>query len=374
MGWYSTRPGVGVSAPLSPEVVEEVMEALRRDFYISRHHEPDIELPRIWSVHTPVEPRYRMPALGALYRRGRRIPQIWEQQEWLFYNKATVFYWTQSAIESLGTRRLGPVILGGIWNAWCDALGRQPHIPLHEFFAVPVSVGEEYARTVPGIVRAHEGICAQLREPLAENIRIDPYAGWWRPDPRYFKLLPIFEALIVVFDEFKWPDPAKPGALLVERHSDGFYHYDEVAQRQSVILARTGHENGLSAPISFESLKDKALPLARREKMGTIDVIRVPLQVGVRFVAKLLLREEAAFPESAMAGPHISKEPDHPFMVLERQAREEAERVLARELAVGQVEPFASAAAVKKALKIPLKRIDRYEAELSEHFFDCLWI
>ncbi len=73
-----------------------------------------------------------------------------------------------------------------------------------------------------------------------------------------------------------------------------------VAQNQSIILARTGHENGLSAPISFESLKDKALPLARSEDMGTIDVIRIHLQVGVHFMANLLLREEVAFPESVM--------------------------------------------------------------------------
>jgi hypothetical protein len=270
-------------------------------------------------------------------------------------------------------RRNGPVILGGIWNAWCDALGRQPHIQLDEFFAVPVSVGEEYARTVPGILRAHEHICAQLREPMEESIRTDPYAGWWRPDPRYFKVHPICEAIIVVFDEYKWADPEN--RVNVKMHADGFRRYDEVAQSQSIILARTGHENGLSAPISFESLKDNALPLARRENMGSIDVIRVPLQVGVRFVANLLLREEAAFPESAMAGPHISKEPDHPFMKWERGAQDYAEGKLARELAKGEIEPFASAAAVKKAmLGTGVDRLDRFAEEMSEHFFIDGWI
>lgn len=81
-----------------------------------------------------------------------------------------------------------------------------------------------------------------------------------------------------------------------------------------------GYENGLSTPISFESLKDKALPLVRSEDMGTIDVIRIPLQVGVHFVANLLLYEEAAFPESVVAVPYILREADYPFMKWEREA------------------------------------------------------
>jgi len=93
-------------------------------------------------------------------------------------------------------------------------------------------------------------------------------------------------------------------------------------------LAQTGHENGLSTPISFESLKDKALPLARSEDMGTINVIRIPLQVGVHFVANLLLREEAAYPESVVAAPRVSGEADHPFMKWEREAQDYGEERL----------------------------------------------
>jgi hypothetical protein len=39
--------------------------------------------------------------------------------------------------------------------------------------------------------------------------------------------------------------------------------------------------------------------------MGIIGIIRIPLQVGVRFVANLLLREEAAFPESILGTSHV---------------------------------------------------------------------
>ncbi|TVY38476.1 hypothetical protein LOCC1_G006448 [Lachnellula occidentalis] len=282
------------------------MEDLRRDWFITESDEYRLELEDFWSPPNPLHPNHQMLELVCIespQKRGHKIPYIDTWKEYLFYNKATVFYWTQSATNMVG--RNGPVILGGIWNAWSNVLGREPQIQLDELFAVPVSVKEEYAKTVPGILRAHEHICAQ---------------PW--PDPRYFKLHSICEALIVVFDEYK--------SVAAEKHADGFRHYDDVAQNQSIIMARTGHESGLSAPISFESLRDKALPLARSEDMGTIDVIRIPLQVGVQFVANLLLREEAAFPESVMAAPHISREADYPFMKWEREAQEYGEERLAR--------------------------------------------
>jgi hypothetical protein len=296
-------------------------------------------------------------------KRGRRIPYIDTWKEYLFYNKATVFYCTQSATNVVG--RHGPVILGGIWNAWYDAPGRELQIQLDEFFAVPVSVKEEYAKTIPGILRAHQHICAQVRKTLEENNRANALIKMCKPwpDPRYFKLYSLCEALIVVFDKH----------LAVEKHADGFRYYDDVAQNQSIILVRTGHEHGLSAPVSFEVLKDKALPLARNEDMGTIDVIRVPLQVGVHFVASLLLREEAAFPGSFVAGPHISREVDHPFMKWEREAQDYAEERLAHVQAQGKIEPFTTVAAVKKATLH--HRVDKYPPEFYTPYpFKIGWI
>jgi hypothetical protein len=357
-----------VSPLLSPEVVAELREDLRRDWFITENDEYRLELEHIWSPPNPLHPNHKMLELDSIenpQKRGHKIPYIDTWKEYLFYNKATVFYWTQSATNMVG--RNGPVILGGIWNAWSDALGREPQIQLDEFFAVPVSVKEEYAKTVPGILRAHEHICAQVRKTVEENNRANALIKLCKPwpDPRYFKLHSICEALIVVFDEYK--------SVAAEKHADGFRHYDDVAQNQSIILARTGHENGLSAPISFESLKDKALPLARSEDMGTIDVIRIPLQVGVHFVANLLLREEAAFPESVVAAPHISREADHPFMKWEREAQDYGEERLAHAQAQGKIEPFTTVAAVKKA--VLRHRVDIYPLEnYAPYPFKLGWI
>jgi hypothetical protein len=66
--------------------------------------------------------------------------------------------------------------------------------------------------------------------------------------------------MIAVFDEDTF--------AAAERHADGFRHFDDFAQKQSILLVRPGNEDGLSAPISFDLLKHGGLPLARKEDMG----------------------------------------------------------------------------------------------------------
>jgi hypothetical protein len=91
--------------------------------------------------------------------------------------------------------------------------------------------------------------------------------------------------------------------------------------------------------------------------MGIIDIIRVPLQLGVRFVANLLLREEAAFPQLVLGGPYISKEPDHPFIKCERDAFAWGERQLARAQEQGKISSSSTAAEVKEAVLL-YKQLD----------------
>lgn len=57
------------------------------------------------------------------------------------------------------------------------------------------------------------------------------------------------------------------------RDANGDRHYNEVAQKQTILLVRTGHEDKLSAPINFYSLKRHELPLERNEDLGGINII-----------------------------------------------------------------------------------------------------
>lgn len=153
---------------LPQEILTEVRDTLRRDWFMIQRDEYRIQLGQIWSPPHEMHPKYEMLSLDSVLsipgKRSPRIPYIDKRREYLLYNKAAVFYWMQSAFPE--SARAGQVILGSVWNTWFDALGREPQIPLDEFFAVPISVGEKEARTVSGIARSHGYICAQVRQTL----------------------------------------------------------------------------------------------------------------------------------------------------------------------------------------------------------------
>ncbi|KAG4420417.1 hypothetical protein IFR04_006433 [Cadophora malorum] len=190
-------------------------------------------------------------------------------EEHRFLNKATIFYWTNSAKPYRGS-----LLLGGILHTWFSATGQKPDFLLDNFFATPIFIDPNIADTMPGIVRAHKKVYAQL-QGTPERLRNGHPGLRFKSDRRHLKLQPLCGALIAIFDEYE--------NFVVERRGDGVRYCEDLAEKQSVLLVRTGCEDSLSAPISFDSLKPYALPLSRKEDLGGLDVIRVPLLVGVRF-------------------------------------------------------------------------------------------
>lgn len=113
------------------------------------------------------------------------------------------------------------------------------------------------------------------------------------PNTRNLKFLPICRAIVVILDELS-PEEDVGGP-------DGRTYLDEEMQRQSIVLVLTGDDSGLSAPVTFNSLRAQSLPLVRTDCTASdndIDVIRVFLALAIRFVADLERREEAAFSET----------------------------------------------------------------------------
>lgn len=358
---------------IAPEAMADVRETLKKEWYMLRREQYLRRLEDDWKA--PESQHY--PRMVTVEKITQDVDEEDEEgnhnQDFVptlvkmnslakgepeFCNKATVFYWMESA-KLNNSDTAGFAILGSIWNAWCDALGRQPSFQLEDFFAVPVGISERYpgspninpralnVKTIPEILRVHECIWSQVQCASKKRDK------WWSgKDPRYFRLHPLCDAMIVVFDEYKWIRES------FRKQADGFRHYDNVAQHQNILLVRTGNEKGLSKPINFSSLKDKVLPLARTEDMGSIDVIRVPLTIGVRFVAELLLREEAAFPKSDLRGSKISTKSDHPFVKAEKEAMAEGEQTLARAWEDGKIWKSSTASEMKEAMMLHPKLDD----------------
>lgn len=74
--------------------------------------------------------------------------------------------------------------------------------------------------------------------------------------------------------------------------SDGHIRLERIAQLQTelqtVLMVRTGHEERLSAPISFESLRDRSVPVDRPDTIGLEDdIIRVTIPTAVKSITGL---------------------------------------------------------------------------------------
>ena len=122
------------------------------------------------------------------------------------------------------------------------------------------------------------------------------------PDLQHYKLLPIYQAAFVLLDNL--------GLDSVEGDPE-YFVLDEEIQRQDALIVLTGDDSGLSAPVTFDSIRAQSLPTEREDGMiyGDLQVIRVPLSTAVRFIIDLEQREEAAFPSPYIAtdrslGPH----------------------------------------------------------------------
>ena len=99
------------------------------------------------------------------------------------------------------------------------------------------------------------------------------------PDPANYKLLPFCRAIMLAFDQqpnYDWND------------DDEYLYLDEAIDGMNVIMVLTGEDTALSEPITFESVKARALPLARPDADGCVDVIRVPMAIAVQLMADLL--------------------------------------------------------------------------------------
>ena len=204
-----------------------------------------------------------------------------------FCNKPTALYWAHSdQIDD----RCPLIVFGCAYKEWFRAHDNRPNIEFGHFFANPIRITSSGPRTVAGILEAHRSLCNQaiylldmIRQGKAEQVH--PWT--WR-DPRNYKLLPLYRAIIEVLDElipFRDTKPHQPIFL------------DEEVQRQTVLMILTGDETGLSAPINFESIRSQSLPLSRADIADHVDVIRVSLRIAVRFIADLQRKEEDAFPD-----------------------------------------------------------------------------
>lgn len=192
-------------------------------------------------------------------------------------NKPTAFYWLQSAqrIGGNGERALtSPIIFAAIFDEWLRCYNYTPNIEWDHFFANPVRITATGPSTVREVTKAHLSLCTQVSGLLQSIQQTDSSA-------QHHSISHLYRAVVVIIDQL----------YDYEKEDDGFTSLSKLAQCQTVLIACTGVEEGLSAPISLESLKSDALPLEPSDVTHNADVVRVSLATAVRFIVSLEKRE-----------------------------------------------------------------------------------
>lgn len=209
-----------------------------------------------------------------------------------FCNKLTTLYYYPSAQEG-GRVSCDTLVFACILKKWNTCHNERPHLDFGHFLANPIRLTSTGPTTIPDILSAHQTLNEQTAS-LLDRIRsgsagdASEFLGYKWPNPVNYKLLPLCRAIILIFDQPPNYD---------RDDSDDYLYLDEAIDGLNVVMLLTDEDTALSEPITFESIKTRALPLARPDAGAYVDVIRVPMAVAVQFMADLLRKEEAFSPE-----------------------------------------------------------------------------
>lgn len=108
------------------------------------------------------------------------------------------------------------------------------------------------------------------------------------PPEKRTKRQSFYHALVVIIDRLDSFDHEE-----CRRESDGLVSPRKITQHQTVLIARTGVEEGLPESISFKSLKSHSLPLDRFDGVTkSTNVVRVSLATAVQFITDLEKAED----------------------------------------------------------------------------------
>ena len=266
--------------PCSPPTNEEILRDLRysREWY---HR-----FSRDYFFHTSP------PILNSTLP----LPQVQLEHVQDSCNKSTAIYLVTPHYEprTRGYNNDGAdrsTIVYSIYQQWFR--GHHVDIDFGNFVAKLISIkvpSPEQGATVEDVITIHQAWCEHVAATLAlfsNNEKVTRAAsedytyrhehGPWginEEQHMYYKLQPLFRALIIIIDN----------------------HAGEQGAGQIVHLVRTGLASELSALITFESIRPK---LGRDMDFGgdNDNVVTTTLSAAIDFVMTLELREQIAFPE-----------------------------------------------------------------------------
>ncbi|KAH6873449.1 hypothetical protein B0T10DRAFT_588840 [Thelonectria olida] len=251
-----------------------------------------------------------------------------------YLNKEIMIYFQ---CGSLVGRRQDDKLGRYFYREWLRLHNGRPPFQRHSFFAKPVCFGEKGPQSIQQIGVFHKALCDAISARLDDDVDFFPMrpqspTGTTDAPPLFnpipsrtiqswrdhgFILKHIFRSLyIVIDDQTSAGDQELPTYRARRPHDDLALYLEECCDwslaQYTVLLVKTGDEAKLHSPISFLPLFEAGLALEvnRGDYTGAPeeDVVRVKVDVAVRFIWDVLYKEQKALGEVGQAAQALIKE------------------------------------------------------------------
>ncbi|KAH8672170.1 hypothetical protein BGZ61DRAFT_458991 [Ilyonectria robusta] len=259
----------------------------------------------------------------------KRHQIIQPKRVYQFLNKELIVYFeTQSVSGSYSAK-----IARYIYREWLHLHHGRPPFQRGSFFAKAVQISKNGPQNLKQLSAFHHRICQRLSVRLDDLVDFYPATRPTTSRPLFFEPIPsrkiqswrdsgyilrhLFRALYIVVDSQALAEPREPDPIERDHDDPNLYLegiHNRCLSRCTVLLVKTGGEAHLHSPISFLPLFDAGLALnvnrGDYHNNGEETVVRVKLDVAVRFVWELLCKEEEALEEVGQFAEGLRQEQD----------------------------------------------------------------
>ncbi|KAI6092656.1 hypothetical protein F4821DRAFT_138681 [Hypoxylon rubiginosum] len=353
--WYAESES---SEPLSDGMSQLLRRELENIFYESaaRHRRDDcdeVEIRQRW--YRDPDNYGMMPTLNHLQIDEAYFTSIRHYSELEYYlNKTTAMYIdVPGKLDCYSDVNMGRYI----YRQWYRMHGGRPSLQRHHYFTNATWIRENGPHTISEIIKFHRSLCDSVSARLDDPVGFGNYRNFKnpedsedsedsgdlelrssgdRPTPSYsakswrshgFTLGHLYRAMFIVVDDQVARDIVR-GARLGREAG-----WERNISQYTVLLVKTGDDTHLSSPICFNPLVESGMTLAvnRADVGGNVegeDVVRVKLDVAMKFILDLVHREEEAIPCVRQAAELLREEHDN-------ECQRWVERVLEHAMEVG---------------------------------------
>lgn len=227
---YRHWEAIPTEESVSSELRDLVRADLQKRWFYEREWTVRYETKRLWD---PVDGQRTVLKDSIVQVESRHIRYM--------CNKATAFYWLQSAQFLLADGQDSSphsIIFASLYEEWSRCYDEKPHIDFGHFFANPVRITSSGPSTIRGVLDAHYSLqmkVSSLMQQARDGIIQPPVHDM--STFQYYSILPLYRAIVVIADR---QDGLAEG---IKKEANGWVSLYKIARRQTVLVVRPAQRN-----------------------------------------------------------------------------------------------------------------------------------